>query len=150
MKGGSLMKEKILPIFALLGGLLSSAVGGFDYGFQSLLICMGIDYVSGLCVAGIFHKSTKSESGALKSSECFRGLVKKCMIIGIVAVGHRIDGVVGTTFIRDGMVIGFMLNEVISIVENVGLMGLPLPKIVVKAIDLLRSKAGEDDEKPKA
>lgn len=140
------MKDKILPMLGLLGGFLSTAVGGFDYAFQSLLIAMGIDYLSGLAVAGIFHKSKKTENGALKSSEGFKGLVKKFMIIGIVAIGHRIDGVVGTTFIRDGMVIGFMLNEIISIIENVGLMGIPLPKIVTKAIDLLRTKAGEDEK----
>ena len=140
------MKAKILPLLGLLGGWVSVAVGGFDYALQSLLIAMAVDYVTGLCVAGIFHKSSKSQNGSLDSRECFKGLVKKAAVICIVAIGHRIDGTLGTGFIRDGMIISFFLNECISIVENLGLMGVPLPKIVTKAIDLLKTKAGEDDE----
>ena len=142
----SKMKVKILPLFGLLGGFLSAAIGGFDYLIQSLLIGMAIDYITGLCVAGIFHKSRKSANGSLDSKECFRGLCKKFVIIGLVVIGHRIDGILGIKLVRDGMAISFFLNECISIVENLGIMGVPLPKIVTKAIDLLRTKAGEDEK----
>ena len=141
------MKAKILPIFGLLGAFLSTAIGGFDYLIQSLLIAMAVDYVTGLLVAGVFHKSRKSDSGALDSKECFKGLCKKFVIICLVVIGHRIDGVLGINLVRDGMAISFFLNECISIIENLGVMGVPMPKIVTKAIDLLRNKAGEDEEK---
>lgn len=140
------MKTKILSILGLLGAFLSSAIGGFDYLIQSLLIAMAIDYVTGLLVAGVFHKSRKSENGALESGACFKGLCKKVVIICLIIVGHRIDGVLGINIVRDGMAISFFLNECISIVENLGIMGVPMPKIVTKAIDLLRNKAGEDEK----
>ena len=63
------------------------------------------------------------------------------MTLLFVLVAHRLDLAVGTVYIREGVIIGFMVNELISLVENAGLMGLPLPKIVTKAIDMLTEKS---------
>ena len=65
-----------------------------------------------------------------------------------VLIAHRLDLVVGsgTSFVRDLVVIGFMANELISITENAGLMGLPVPPIITKAIDILKKKAEEKSE----
>lgn len=141
------MKEKIFTAMGGVGGALATLLGGFDMGLQTLLICMVIDYATGIIVAGVFHKSSKTENGSLESATGFKGLMKKVAILFVVAVGACIDKTVGTTFLRDSIVIGFMLNEVLSIIENVGLMGVPLPKVVTKAIELLKTKAGDDDDK---
>jgi toxin secretion/phage lysis holin len=101
---------------------------------------MAIDYVSGIIVAGVFHKSKKTESGGLQSLVGFKGLAKKVMVLLIVAVAYRLDLTVGSSYIKDAAVIGFSANEVISIVENAGLMGIPMPEAITKAIDILSEK----------
>ena len=116
---------------------MSSAFGGWDTGLITLLIFMGIDYFSGLVVAGVFHKSNKTESGALESKAGWKGLCRKCMTLLFVLIAYRLDLAIGVDYIRNAVIIGFMANELISIVENAGLMGLPLPDAINKAIDVL-------------
>ncbi len=62
------------------------------------------------------------------------------MTLIFVMVAYRLDLVIGTNYIRDAVTIAFIANETISLVENAGLMGLPLPDVVVKAIDVLQKK----------
>ena len=111
----------------------------------TLVLFMAIDYVSGLIVAGVFKKSTKSETGALESRAGWKGLARKGMTLLFVLIAYRLDILLGTTYIRDAVIISFCANELVSIVENAGLMGLPLPAIIVKAIDVLRRKAEFED-----
>ena len=99
---------------------------------------MTIDYFTGLIVAGVFHKSKKSQCGALESNAGFRGLCKKGMILLIVLVATQLDNVSNTDIIRNAVIIGYLVNETVSIIENAGLMGLPIPNTLNKAIDLLR------------
>ena len=98
----------------------------------SLPIFMGIDYITGLIVAAS-GKSLKSDNGGLSSKIGWRGLAKKCIILLLVLVAARLDIVLGTDYVRAGV----MCNEVISILENAGLMGIRLPDVLTKAIDLL-------------
>ena len=96
--------------------------------------------VTGLIVAGVFHNSKKTASGALESRAGFKGLCRKGAILLFVLIGYRLDLAVGTSYIRDAVCIAFIANELISIVENAGLMGLPIPAVITKAIDVLKSK----------
>lgn len=93
---------------------------------------------------GIFHRSAKSETGALESRAGWKGLCRKGMTLLIVIIAHRLDLMLGTTVIRDAVVIAFVANETISIIENAGLMGVPIPAAIVKAIDVLNAKASEE------
>ena len=95
-------------------------------------------------VAGVFHKSNKTENGALESRAGWKGLCRKGMTLLFVLIAYRLDLALGTTYIRDAVVIGFMANELISIVENAGLMGVPLPAVITKAIEVLVKKAQAD------
>ena len=101
---------------------------------------MAIDYVSGLIVAGVFHTSNKTNSGSLESRAGWKGLCRKCMTLLFVLVAYRLDLVIGTNYIRDAVIIAFIANETISLVENAGLMGIPLPAVIIKAIDVLQKK----------
>ena len=139
------MKETICTIAGVIGGTLAMLLGGWDASLMTLLIFMGIDYVSGLVVAGVFHKSKKSENGALESKAGWKGLAKKAMTLLFVLIAHQLDVVIGVAYIRDAVIIGFIANELISIVENAGLMGVPLPVVVKKAIDILTAKTEEHD-----
>lgn len=131
------MKGYIMTIIGIVGSFIASLFGGWDAGLATLLIFMGIDYVSGLVVAGVFHKSNKTESGALESKAGWKGLCRKCMTLLFVLIAYRLDLAIGVDYIRNAVIIGFMANELISIVENAGLMGLPLPDVINKAIDVL-------------
>lgn len=140
------MKHIICTILGMLGSLIAGAFGGWDGAFITLLIFMAVDYVSGLMVAAIFKKSPKSETGRLKSLVGWKGLCRKGMTLLIVLVAYRLDLVLGVEYIRDTVIIGFIANETISITENAGLMGVPLPKVITKAIDILNDETGGDNE----
>ena len=124
------MKHTICGIFGIVGSTIASFFGGWDAGLATLLIFMAIDYVSGLAVAGIFKNSKKTESGALESKAGWKGLCRKCMTLLFVLIAYRLDLVIGVNYIREAVIIGFIANELISIVENAGLMGLPLPDTI--------------------
>ena len=134
------MKETILAIAGVVGAFVAHAIGGWSAAMASLLIFMAIDYLSGLIVAGIFHASPKSEGGALESKAASKGLIRKGMALLVVLIGARLDLMLGTDYIRDGIIIAFCVNELLSIVENMGLMGVPFPEPMKNAIELLRGK----------
>ena len=135
------MRQTLCAAVGAVGGVISSLFGGWDGAAATLLIFMAVDYISGLVVAGVFHASPKSGGGALESKAGFQGLCRKGMILLVVLVGARLDMLLGTGCIRDGVIIGFCANELLSIIENAGLMGLPLPAAVTGAVDMLTSKA---------
>ena len=139
------MKQTLCAIWGLIGSAIASLFGGWDAGLATLLIFMTIDYVSGLIVAGVFHTSNKTNSGSLESRAGWKGLCRKCMTLLFVLVAYRLDLVIGTNYIRDAVIIAFIANETISLVENAGLMGLPLPAVITKAIDVLQKKVEVED-----
>ena len=134
------MKTSICTWIGIVGGFVASLFGGWTAGLTTLVIFMAIDYASGLIVAGVFHNSPKTETGALESRTGFKGLIRKAMILLFVLIGYRLDLVVGSTYIKDAVCIAFIANELISIVENAGLMGLPIPGVITEAIDMLQRK----------
>ena len=140
------MKQWICSLFGLIGSAIATALGGWDHGLATLLIFMGVDYVSGIIVAAVFHQSSKTTTGTLESNTCFKGLVKKCMGLVYVLVAYRLDVVIGTSYIRDAVIIAFIVNELISLTENAGLMGVPLPPVITKAIDILQKKSESEGE----
>lgn len=140
------MKEGLCTMIGVIGSFIAGLFGGWDSGLATLIVFMAIDYVSGIIVAGVFHKSKKSESGALESRAGWKGLCRKGMTLLFVLIGHRLDLAIGTTYIRDAVIIGFMANELISIVENAGLMGLPVPAVITRAIDVLQNKNKDQEE----
>ena len=137
------MKNAICTTAGARGGVIASLFGGWDAGLATLVMFMAIDYVSGLVVAGVFHNSKKTTSGALESKAGWKGLCRKGMSLLFVLIAYRLDLAIGSNYIRDAVIIGFIVNETISIVENAGLMGVPLPKVINKAIDILTSKSEE-------
>lgn len=140
------MKQFVCTVIGAVGSGIAALFGGWDTGLVSLLIFMGLDYVSGLVVAGVFHKSNKTDTGSLESRAGWKGLCRKCMTLVFVLVAYRLDLIIGTNYIRDAVIIAFIANELISLVENAGLMGVPLPAVITKAIDILQKKSEESEE----
>lgn len=141
-----MVKEQLCAATGVVGGFIAALLGGWDTGLQTLVLFMSMDYLTGLIVAGIFHKSTKTENGALESRAGFKGLCRKAVILLIVLMAYRFDMLIHVNYIRDAVIIAFISNEAISIVENAGLMGIPMPKQIKKAIEILTKKSEEDDD----
>ena len=137
-----MIKFFTLSSVACVGAAVASLFGGWTGAMTTLVILMLIDYVTGLIVAGVFHSSPKSSGGALSSAVGFKGICRKFVILLIVVVACRVDLLINTSIIRDATCIGFCANELLSITENAGLMGIPLPRKLVDAIEVLR---GESD-----
>lgn len=139
------MKNILLTTTGVVGGVVASFFGGWTASLSTLMIFMLIDYVTGLVVAGVFHKSPKTETGALESRAGMKGLIRKGTMLLFVLIGHRLDMAVGATYIRDAICIAFIANELLSIVENAGLMGVPIPAAITNAIDILKKKTEREE-----
>lgn len=140
------MKNTICTAIGTVGTVIAGWFGGWDASLTTLLIFMAIDYVTGFIVAAVFNRSPKTENGKLESKAGFKGLSKKLMVLFFVLIGYRLDLAMGASYIRDGVCIAFMLNELISITENAELMGVPLPKVITKAISILKQKEDKEEK----
>ena len=134
----SRLKDAALALAAMAGSALSAALGGWDAALQTLLVCMALDYLSGVVVAGVFKRSDKSGDGALDSRAGFRGLCKKGAELALVLVGD---------WARMAVILFFIGNEGLSILENLGLMGVPYPAFLREALDVLKEQndRGQND-----
>ena len=129
------MKEWFCAAIGVIGGYIASLFGGWSATLITLVTFMGVDYFTGLIVAGLFE-----------SLAGWKGLCRKGVTLLIVLIGKRLDLTVGSDFIGDAVIIAFIANESISIIENAGRMGVPIPAVVVNAIEVLK-KEGEHPEK---
>ena len=134
------MKELICTALGVVGAAAAWAFGGWDAALAALMICVSVDYISGSVVALVFHKSRKSETGAYNSAYGLKGLCKKGLMLLFVVVAVQADRLLGADYVRDAVCIGFCTNEILSIVENLGLAGIPLPNAVVDALEQLKTK----------
>lgn len=139
------LKNIICMGVGLIGAAISKLFGGWSAALTTLVMFMVIDYVSGMAVAGIFHKSEKSKSGGLNSRIGWQGICKKGITLAIVLVACRLDLLIGTAYIKDTVIIAFCANELISIIENAGLMGIPMPSVITKTIDILERNGENED-----
>ena len=106
---------------------------------------MAADWLTGLTVAGIFKKSPKTETGALESNAGLKGLCRKRAMLLIVLVAYRLDLMAGLhSVLRTGTIVALATNEALSILENVGLMGVNYPPIIKNAIDKLQGKRNDE------
>lgn len=130
-------------VIGAIGGVFLTLFGDWNVALTILCICMAIDYVTGLVVAGVFHASRKSAGGGLDSNAGWKGLIRKVATLVIILIAHFVDLLIGTEYIRDAVVIAFTVNEILSILENCALMGVPIPNVLLKGIDVLKQQ-GED------
>ena len=130
----------IKAAIAAMGGIAAYLWGPWDALIIALLVCAAIDYLTGVLKA-LCKKELSSEIG-------FRGIGKKIFMFAIVALANIIDGCVPATngAIRSAAMLFYIANEGLSIVENAGEMGLPVPKILKDAIKSLKKTSGETEE----
>ena len=140
------MKEWICMIAGIVGGFITTLLGGWDSALVTLIVFMGVDFFTGVVTAAM-GKSKHTDSGGLSSKAGWCGLAKKVCTLLLIAVAVRMDILLGTTYIRDAVCISFCLNELLSIIENTTLMGIPYPPAIKKAIDVLKTKVCRIEEK---
>ena len=142
------MKNIILSVIGAVGSFIAGMLGGWDAALITLVCFMLADYVTGWIVAAVFKKSHKTESGGYSSAIGLKGICKKFMILLLIMVAYRLEQLIGGSYIRDGACIVFIGNEAMSILENACLMGIPIPKQIQNALDVLHSKteAGSDQQ----
>jgi len=121
-------------ITTAVGAIVGYIFGEWSVLLQILLAFVIIDYVSGLLASGV--------EGKLSSKVGFRGIVKKIMIFVLVAVGHLVDKAIGDgSMIQNAIIFFYLGNELLSILENAGRTGLPVPEQVKNAVDVLKGKS---------
>ena len=119
---------------AVVGAVVGYLFGGWSELLGILLAFVVMDYVTGVLAA--------SKEGTLRSAVGFKRIPKKIMIFLLVAVGHLIDRAVGTNgLFRDATIFFYLANELLSIVENAGRMGLPVPEQIQQAVEVLKGKS---------
>ena len=107
------------------------------------------DYIVGLITCLAFKKSNKTRSGAYSSVIGFKGILKKCTMLLLVIIANRLDVTMGLHIVRDTVVIALIVNELISILENVIIIGVPVPTILRKCIDVLNDNVSHETNKNK-
>ncbi|WP_373482670.1 holin family protein [Acetobacterium sp.] len=129
--------SEISLVFALVGGLLGQMLGGYDGFLQCLIAFVVMDYLTGFLAA--------AQQKRLSSAQGFRGILKKILIFMVVGIGHLLDitllGGAGAP-LRVAMIGFYLANEGLSILENLGRLGVPLPKRLAAVIREL----GEADD----
>ena len=142
----NVIKNGILAGLAVFGSFAANALGGWDASLQVLIALMVADYLTGVLVAAVWHKSSKSSSGTLNSVAGFKGILKKCMILMLVWIGVLLDQALGSSYARTAVVLFFVGNEGISLLENLGLMGVPYPTFLKKALEALHDQGDKGGE----
>ena len=123
-----------------IGSVISELFGGWTSAMTTLVVFMLIDYITGILVAAVFKKSNKTEDGGLESKAGWKGLIRKFSTLLIVLISIRLDIIFNTTIISNCVVFTFLANELLSLLENVGLMGIPLPSVLTEVISVLNKK----------
>lgn len=147
------MLEKLnhIKLFAMtviggVGGWIIELFGGWTEDLTTLLIFMGVDYFLGLLIAGFWKKSNKSETGTLSSWSAWKGLCRKGVSLLVVLIAHRLDLTLSLSYIKTAVIIAFIANEGLSIMENLGIMGVPFSPVIQNAIEILIKRSEKRDE----
>lgn len=135
------IKNAVLAIVAGIGTVIAKFCGGWDTAMQTFVFVMAVDYITGIIVAGVFKRSNKSVGGSLDSRAGFKGLCKKGVMLLVVMLAAYLDRMVGTdSVVRTATILFFIGNEGLSVIENIGLMGVPFPPAIKNALEALQKK----------
>ena len=144
------VKAAIVASSSVVGIFFSQLFGEWNTSLFALVVLMTIDFITGLAVAGIFQKSTKTFSGGLSSRVCAMGIAKKVGTLLLVAVAYQADILLSVDYLRTAVIWALCASEILSIIENAGAMGIlpeSVQKIFNKIIDALNNETQEHIKK---
>ena len=133
----------IMALSSLSGIICTTLFGEWNNALFALIILISIDFTTGLIVAGVFQKSSKTFSGGLSSRVCLTGIAKKVGTLLLVAVAHQADILLSVDYLRTAVICALCASEMLSIIENAGAMGIlpePVQKIFQRIIDALNNE----------
>ncbi|MCP1103588.1 toxin secretion/phage lysis holin [Aequitasia blattaphilus] len=145
----SRLTEIKIVFYGLVAGagvIIGNILGGWTEDLKTLLIMMGIDFAMGLLIALVWKKSGKSKTGAASSVSAWKGLCRKGAALLFVLIANRLDIMLGVSYVRTAVIFAFMANELISIIENAGIMGVPIPQAISNSVEILKRKAEVTDQ----
>lgn len=130
----------IQAALAAVGGALGWFLGGWDGFLYALLAFVVLDYLTGVLCA-IADKKLSSEIG-------FKGISRKVLIFALVGVGNIIDSQVlgGSGAVRTAVIFFYLSNEGVSILENAGHLGLPIPEKLKAVLEQLHDRNDEEEQ----
>lgn len=133
------MKRSICMVSGFSIEMFLMSIGWYSGNFKYLLILMCLDFLTGIMVAVVHKNSRKSEHGGLSSTACYAGLVKKMSMLFMILTASACDGILNTenNIIRECVIMSLIVNDLISLIENFMLIGIPVPDIFKKCIDIL-------------
>lgn len=140
------IKEWVGISFGIIGASISTLLGANMNIIMVLISFMVLDYISGIIVAGVFKKSGKTESGTIDSHASLKGLFRKGGMLFIIYIALQIDFILGINYVGLATIYFFLANEAISLIENIGLMGVPMPEVLTDAIEVLKKKSEHTDD----
>lgn len=136
-----------LTAFSAVGAALISALGGWDSSLQVLIGIMAVDYALGVAIALVWHKSQKSKDGTFESNASLKGLLRKLSALLVVYIAVQLDMLTHTDgYIRTAVIMFFVAHEGFSIIENLGIMGVPLPDVVKNAFAAIKQPGEKVDK----
>lgn len=118
---------------SLTGSIASLLFGGISKLLLFLVAFVIIDYITGV-FAALVEKNLSSRVG-------FKGIAQKVFIFALVSIAHVFDIILGTTVIMDVTILFYLVNEFISIMENAHRMGVPIPELMKRMIDIVKKKS---------
>lgn len=134
------LKNIVSATTGAIGSLLINLIGKPTDDFIILIVLMIIDLIVGFLISAIWQKSSKTDSGKLSSDVMFKGIVKKFFTLVIVVIAFQLDKLLAMNVIRHIVIIAFIVEEVLSITENIAITGIKIPTIITKALDVLEKE----------
>ena len=147
MNHATITKTGAAAVLSVVGGALASALGGWDVMLRALVVCMAVDFVTGVAAAPL-GRSDKSRSGRISSRAALTGLVKKGFELLVILVAAQLEAATGVGYIRNAAICFFVGTEGISILENGGQLGVPLPNAMRRWFEALRERGDTAGDVP--
>lgn len=128
----------------VIGAVICRIIGDVTPEFITLLIIMGVDILTALIVAGM-GKSQKSNSGRISSKSMINGILKKALYFVLIIIAYQLDNTAGTNTVRTAVIIALCFNDIVSILENISLTGLPIPTVITDMLDVFKNKKESEE-----
>lgn len=142
--------RQVLMILSVIGSIVINLLGGWDTQLQTMIILMALDVITGTLIAMFWNKSPNSTRGAYDTQIAFKGGMKKLVVFVAIAFAVLVDklfvyAIGADDYVRTSVILYYSGVEGASLVENLGIMGIPLPSVIINAFETLQDRGRNGD-----